>query len=319
MTRVVKEPKHLFDLGGLSGKELARRVFNCVQKTNCMGNAAALAYYFLFSLFPFLLFLTALLAYLPVDNLLEQMLALLARFMPGEAHQLVRDYINGLLAQPRTGILSFGILLALWTASNAITAVCDGLNHAYGVEERRPFWKVRVVAILLTIGLSVFLIASIVLLIFGPQLGAYIANWVGLGEIFKSAWNILRWPVILILVTTAVAVIYSFAPDVEQRWKWITPGSLFAVLMWTAVSLGFSYYVNNFGSYDKTYGSIGAIIVLLTWMYASGLVILIGGVINAQIDHARTTGDTLSEKRAEQPQRPQIRRVPPNGTVPRHP
>jgi membrane protein len=319
MARIIEELKQVFDLGGVSWKELGRRVFDCVQRTNCIGNAAALAYYFLFSLFPFLLFFTALLAYLPVANLLEQMMALLAQVMPGEAHQLVRNYLNDLLKQPRSGVLSFGILFALWTASNAMTAVSDGLNHAYGVEEGRPFWKVRGLAVLLTIGLCVFIIASIVLLIFGPQIGGYIAGWVGLGEIFQTAWNILRWPVILVLVTTAVAAIYYYAPDVEQQWKWITPGSVFAVIMWVLLSLGFSYYVNNFGSYDKTYGSIGAIIVLLTWMYASGLAILVGGVINAQIEHANPLGKSPGEK--QQPP-DQVRFIPPpsaNGSALQYP
>ena len=145
-------------------------------------------------------------------------------------------------------------------------------------------------AILLTIGLSIFLIASIVLLMFGPQIGSWIADLVGLGRAFEIAWNILRWPVILILVMTAVAAIYYFAPDVDQSWKWITPGSVLAVILWILISLGFSYYVNNFGSYDKTYGSIGAIIVLLTWMYVSGFVILVGGEINAVLEHASAEG-----------------------------
>jgi membrane protein len=243
------------------------------------------------------------------------MMAILARVMPLEAHRLVRNYIDSLLAQPRSGVLSFGILFALWTASNSVTAICDALNHAYGVEEGRPFWKVRALAILLTIGLSVFLIASIVLLMFGPQIGGHIADRVGFGEIFQTAWNILRWPVILVLVTTAVAIIYYYAPDVEQRWQWITPGSLFAVFMWIVLSLGFSYYVNNFGSYDKTYGSIGAIIVLLTWMYASGLVILVGGVINAQIEHANPAGKSPGEKRQPRPPAPSPQAPSPNATA----
>lgn len=150
----------------------------------------------------------------------------------------------------------------------------------------------RGVAILLTVGLSLFLITSMVLLIFGPQLGAWIAGWVGLGSLFELAWNILRWPVILGFLTTAMAALYYFAPDVEQEWKWITPGSVFAVVMF---SQGFSYYVNNFGSYDKTYGSIGAIIVLLTWMYVSGFVILVGGEINSEIEHASAKGKDRGE------------------------
>lgn len=288
--------REVFQFGGLSWKELGRRVIAGVQRTDCSGYAAALAYYFLFSLFPFLIFLTALLAYLPVGDWFEQVIALLSRVMPGAALELVRDYLSGLLSQQRGGLLSFGILIALWTASNGMSAISGALNHAYGVEEGRPFWKVRAMAILLTVGLSIFLIASIVLLIFGPQIGGYIANWMGLGTVFEFGWNILRWPVILILVTAAIAAIYYFAPDVEQQWKWIAPGSLFAVTIWTILSLGFSYYVNNFGSYEKTYGSIGAIIVMLTWMYASGFVILVGGEINAEIEHASAGGKNPGEK-----------------------
>jgi len=295
---IAQELREVFEFGGLSWQELGKRVIAGVRRTNCSGYAAALAYYFLFSLFPFLIFLTALLAYLPVGDWFEQVIALLSRFMPGAALDLVRDYLSGLLSQQRSGLLSFGILIALWAASNGMLAISGALNHAYGVEDGRPFWKVRALAILLTLGLSIFLIASIVLLIFGPQIGGYIANLVGLGVVFEIGWHILRWPVILILVTIAIAAIYYFAPDVEQQWKWIAPGSLFAVMMWTILSLGFSYYVNNFGSYDKTYGSIGAIIVMLTWMYAIGFAILVGGVINAEIEHASAGGKNPGEKHA---------------------
>jgi membrane protein len=275
-----------------------RRVVAEVQRDNCAGYAAALAYYFLFALFPFFLFLTALLGYLPIPNLLDRMIAFLAQVMPGEALTLVEDNVRNLVSQQRGGLLSFGILAALWTSSSAITGISDALNHAYDVEEGRPFWKVRGMAILLTIGLSIFLISSIVLLMFGPQIGGWLADFVGLGSAFEIAWNILRWPVILFLVITAVATIYYFAPDVDQHWKWITPGSVFAVLLWLLVSLAFSYYVNNFGSYDKTYGSIGAIIILLTWMYVSGFVILVGGEINSVIEHASAEGKAPGQKTA---------------------
>jgi membrane protein len=290
--------KDAFTTGGLGFWGLVRRVVAEVQRDNCAGYAAALAYYFLFALFPFFLFLTALLGYLPIPNLLDRMIAFLAQVMPGEALTLVEDNVRNLVSQQRGGLLSFGILAALWTSSSAVTGISDALNHAYDVEEGRPFWKVRGMAILLTIGLSIFLISSIVLLMFGPQIGGWLADFVGLGSAFEIAWNILRWPVILFLVITAVATIYYFAPDVDQHWKWITPGSVFAVLLWLLVSLAFSYYVNNFGSYDKTYGSIGAIIILLTWMYVSGFVILVGGEINSVIEHASAEGKAPGQKTA---------------------
>jgi membrane protein len=286
MARFKQDLKDTFSLRGLGAKGLFKRIIAEVQQDHCSVYAAALAYYFLFALFPFFLFLTALLGYLPIPNLMDQMMDLFGQVMPSEALSLVEENIKKLVSQQRGGLLSFGFIAALWSSSSALTGISDALNLAYDVEEGRPFWKVRGMAILLTAGLSVFLIASIILLLFGPHIGGWLADFVGLGRAFQIAWNILRWPVILFLVSTAVAAIYYFAPDVDQRWKWITPGSVFAVIMWMFVSLGFSYYVNNFGSYDKTYGSIGAIIVLLTWMYVSGFVILVGGEINAEIEHA---------------------------------
>jgi membrane protein len=286
----------VWNLGGLSVKELGRRAIHEIQEDDCFGRAAQLAYYFLFALFPFFLVLTTLLGYLPVPNLMDRLMEMLGQMLPGEALRLVQDNVRDLVMGQRGGLLSFGILAALWTSSSAVTAIIDSLNRAYDVEEGRPFWKVRLIAIGLTVGLSVFIIVSLVLLTFGPQIGGWIADRVGLGSVFETAWNLLRWPVIVGLLIVAMALVYYIAPDVEQKWQWITPGSAVAVIGWLAASLGFSYYVNNFGSYNATYGSIGAVIVLLTWMYVSGLLILIGGEINAEIEHASASGKDPGEK-----------------------
>jgi membrane protein len=164
------------------------------------------------------------------------------------------------------------------------------------VEEGRPFWQVRLLAMGITIGLSAVIVVALVLLTFGPQLGRWVADLVGLGQVFEVTWNLVRWPVIVGLLVAAIALLYYFAPDVEQEWKWITPGSACAVLGWLLASLGFAFYVNRFGSYNATYGSIGAVIVLLTWMYVTGLFILIGGEINAEIEHAAPRGKEPGEK-----------------------
>jgi membrane protein len=283
-------------LGGLSIKELGLRVWREVRDDNCTGQAAQLAYYLIFAVFPFLLFLTTLLGYLPIPNLMERIMEYLARLLPGDTATLLQDNIRQLVTEQQGGLLSFGILATLWTASSAVTAITEALNRAYDVQEGRPFWKVRGLAMLLTIGLSVFIIASMVLLIFGPQLGGWIAALAGVGTAFEVAWNILRWPVIVCLLIIAMASVYYFAPDVEQQWKWITPGSIFAVLVTIAVSLGFSFYVNNFGSYNKTYGSIGTVIVFLTWLYLTGFVIVVGGEINAEVEHAAPDGKAPGEK-----------------------
>lgn len=288
--------KAVLSLGGLSVQELARRVVREIQQDDCLGRAAQLAYYFLFALFPFFLVLTTLLGYLPIPNLLDRLMDMLGQMLPGEALQLVQDNLHELVSGERGGLLSFGLLAALWTSSSALTAIMDSLNRAYDVEEGRPFWKVRGLAMLLTVGLSAFIIVSIVLLTFGPQIGGWIADQMGLGRVFQMAWNVLRWPVIVGLLIVAMALVYYLAPDVEQQWQWITPGSIVAVLGWLLASLGFSYYVNQFGSYNATYGSIGAVIVLLTWMYVSGFFVLVGGEINAEIEHASASGKDPGEK-----------------------
>jgi membrane protein len=208
----------------------------------------------------------------------------------------VQENVHDLVTRPRGGLLSFGLVAALWSSSSAITAITEGLNRAYDVQENRPFWKVRLIAVLLTVGLSLFIIVALILLTFGPQIGGWIADQVGLGRIFQVAWNLLRWPVIVGLLIVAMALVYYVAPDVEQRWQWITPGSVVAVLGWLAASLGFSYYVNNFGSYNAMYGSIGAVIALLTWMYVSGFFVLIGGEVNSEIEHASARGKDPGEK-----------------------
>jgi membrane protein len=286
----------VWKLGGLSVKDLGRRVIREIQEDDCLGRAAQLAYYFLFALFPFFLVLTTLLGYLPVPNLMDRLMEMLAGILAGDALQLVQDNVREIVTSQRGGLLSFGILVAIWTSSSAVTAIVDGLNRAYDVEEGRPYWKVRLIAILLTVGISLFIIFSLILLTFGPQIGGWIADQVGLGTIFRIAWNLLRWPVIVGLIILAMALIYYIAPDVEQRWQWITPGSLVAVIGWLLASLGFSFYVNNFGSYNATYGSIGAVIVLLTWMYVSGFFVLVGGEINAEIEHAASSGKDPGEK-----------------------
>ena len=291
-----KPATQVWNLGGLGIKELGRRAIHEIQDDDCLGRAAQLAYYFLFALFPFFLVLITLLGYLPLPNLMDRLMDMLGQLLPGDALHLVQDNVHDLVTNQRGGLLSFGILAALWTSSSAITAIMDGLNRAYDVEEGRPFWKVRLFAILLTVGLSLFIIVSLVLLTFGPQIGGWIADRIGLGSVFQTAWNVLRWPVIVGLLILAMALVYYVAPDVEQQWQWITPGSVVAVVGWLLASLGFSYYVNNFGSYNATYGSIGAVIVLLTWMYVSGFFVLVGGEINAEIEHAASSGKDPGEK-----------------------
>lgn len=292
----IQEVKEIMLLGGLSFPELIRRVAREAYKDNCFGQASQLAYYFLLALFPFLLFLTTILGYLPLPNLMDYLMSMFIHVMPAEALSLVQNNLQELVAQPRGGLLSFGILMALYASANAVMAIMDNLNRAYNVHEGRPFWKVWGTALLLVMGLSFLIIIATSLLMFGPQIGGLIANFIGLGRVFEKFWNLLRWVISLFFLIFSMANIYYFGPDVEQKWKWITPGSIFSIVMWVIVSLGFSYYAGHFGSYNKVYGSIGTFIVLMTWMYLLGLAILIGGEINAEIEHAAKSGKRVGEK-----------------------
>ena len=278
-------------------KELVNQLIKAIHDDDCFGRAAQLAYYFFFALFPFFLFLTTLVGYIPIPNLTDRIMELLVQILPGDASHLVQDNVHELVTVQRGGLLSFAILAALWTSSSAITVIIGGLNRAYGVEEGRPFWKVRGIAILLTIGFSMFMVVSMVLLTFGPWIGGWIAAQMGLGDAFQIAWNLLRWPAILVLLMLAVAILYYFGPDVEQEWRWLTPGSVFAILAWIVASLGFAYYVNNFASHNAAYGSIGTVIVLLTWMYLTGFFIIVGGEINAALEQRAQSSKALRDKK----------------------
>ena len=282
-------------LGGVPVTAFVKRVLYKVWADDCLGKAAQLSYAFFFALFPFLLFLTTLLGYLPLPNLMKEIIALLAAVLPEEVIHLLQDNIRALVTTQHGGLLSFGIFVALWTSASAIMVIIDTLNRAYEVQEGRPFWKVGCIALLLTIGLPLFLLLSMSLLVFGPQLGGWIAAQIGLGLLFQVLWHVLRWLVILLLLTVTLAPVYSWAPAAAHAWRWITPGSVFAILATLITSLGFSYYVTNLGAYDATYGSIGAVIVLLTWMYLTAFFILVGGEINAAIAHSSAEGKAPGE------------------------
>jgi len=266
-------------------------------KDNCFGMAAQLAYYFFFALFPALLVLIAIASYFPVEKLIDDLVATLGGFAPPEVLTIITDQIRKISQGEQGGLLTIGMLTALWSSSAAMTAIIDTLNRAYGVDERRSWWKVRLTAIVLTVGLSIFILVSFALVLVGPTFAEQLANRLYLGPAFEWTWKILQWPVVFGLVATAIALIYYFAPDVEQDWVWLTPGSIFATIVWMLASLGFKYYVANLGAYTETYGAIGAVMVLMLWFYLSGLVILIGAELNAEIEHASPYGKEEGQRR----------------------
>ena len=280
----------------LTWGEILKRTIREAMADNIMGMSAQLAYYFFFSLFPALLLLIAIASYFPVQALVDEVFKAMSGFAPPEALQIITDQIQKIRNAQPAGLLTFGVATALWSSSSAMTAIIGTLNGAYDIEEGRPWWKVQLTATLLTIGVALFILISFALVIVGPTLAEKVADWVHLGAAFEWTWKILQWPVVFALAGTGIAMIYYFAPDAEQDWVWLTPGSILSTTLWLLTSLAFKYYVVNISSYAATYGALGGVMVLMLWFYISGAAILFGAEMNAEIEHASPYGKEPGEK-----------------------
>jgi membrane protein len=281
----------------LSWAELAKRTFNeAFFKDNCLGMAAQLAYYFFFALFPALLFVLAIASYFPLENLIDDMFRTMGGFVPPEVLSIITDQMKKISEGDQGGLLTFGMLLTIWSSSGAMTAIIDTLNNAYDIQEGRPWWRVRLTAVALTVGVSLFILCSFALVLVGPTFAERYANAMHLGPAFEWTWKVLQWPVVFSLVSAAIAGIYYWGPDADQDWVWLTPGAVIATLLWLLASLGFKYYVASMGHYTETYGAIGGFMVLMLWFYISGLVILLGAELNAEIEHSSPYGKDEGEK-----------------------
>jgi membrane protein len=258
--------------------------------------AAQQAYYFFFALFPALLAVISIASFFPVANLTGEVVELLARVAPRDVIEIITEQLGKISEDRAGGLLTIAFVITLWSSSGAVVSMCTTLNAAYDITESRPWWKVRLVAIGLTIGLALFVLVSMTLVIAGPSMAEGIAERAGLGQVFVWTWWILQWPLVFLLVASAIALVYYFAPDAEQEWVWITPGSVLATVLWLLISLGFKYYVSTFGNYTETYGLIGGVMVLLLWFYVSGLALLFGAELNSEIEHASPHGKDVGEK-----------------------
>lgn len=280
----------------LSWSELAKRTWNEILADDLLNLAAQQAYYFFFALFPALLTIISIASFFPVTDLIDNTIAALGRVAPPDVLQIITDQITQISESEQGGILTFAFVLTVWSSSGAVVSIITTLNAAYDITEGRPWWKTRLIAIGLTIGVALFTLIAISLVLVGPTFARHLATSMHLGAAFEWTWLVLQWPVVFALVVSGIGLVYYFAPDAEQEWVWITPGSIIATLLWVVVSLGFKAYISYFGNYNETYGTLGAFIMLLTWFYLSGLAILIGAEINAEIEHASPYGKDVGEK-----------------------
>jgi membrane protein len=255
--------------------ELAGRLFN----GHINDLAAQLAFYFLLSLFPLLIVLLTLLPFLHLKP--DPVIHWLISNAPGEVSKLIEVNVRPLLTRASGGLLSFGILATLWSASNATTALFRALNKAYYVEESRPFWKVKIMAIMLTIGMVIVMAVTLALPVFGHLILSWVSRLIQFPLIVTSVLNIIRWVLGSLIMLLVLMLLYFVAPDVRHEWTNVVPGATVATVGWQLISLGFSYYISSFANYTSTYGSLGGVILLMMWFFLTGFILMVGGAVNA--------------------------------------
>ena len=275
--------------GDLEPFEVIKRAGKDFLDDDMLTYAAALSYRILLALFPFIIFLLTLLGALGLADFFDWLLAQGRLALPPDAFRIVEQVIGEIRGRDRGGLLSFSILFAIWVASSGVRSVMDALNAAYDVAESRPPWRRYPLSLLYTVGLALLLIAATAVMLLGPDITGWLAEHVGLSRFVATLWVWLRWPLVILLLLLTFAVIYKVAPNIDQPFRFVTPGSVIGVLAWVVATLGFSYYVSNFANYGATYGSLGGIVVLLLYFYISAAVLLFGAEVNAVIVPANAT------------------------------
>jgi membrane protein len=261
-------------------KRLAMRLYT----DDLLGWSAQLSYYFFLALFPALICFVALASFFPIEHLTDIVLAILTRVAPPDVLSLVDRQLMAIAESHNTGLLTFGIIGTVWSASAGMQTLIRTLNFAYHVPETRPWWRVRLRAMAMTLVMPAFALASITVVFVGPVIGARLAETLHLSAVFVWVWRIIHWPLVFTLIVAGLAFVYTVGPDASQRWKCLIPGSLFATLVWIGASLGLRWYVTSLSTYQKTYGTIGAALVILLWFYVSGLAMLVGAELNSVVN-----------------------------------
>jgi len=285
-------------------KDALLRTYDDIGDHHTLQMAAALSYYFVMSLFPSLIVLSAIVAYLPVPDLFDQALNLMARFIPPDSMGVVKKVLADVVTPNRNAFLSAGLLGTLWAASGGFAAAIEALNIAYDVQETRPFWKTRPVAIGLTVLVGSLLIIALAVMIVGPQFGNWLSGRLHVSVLWQWLWPYIHWTISIGFTVVAVEFLYFLAPNVKQRFFATLPGAILAVGCWIGLSYLLGIYFRSFANFNKTYGTLGAAIALMVWLYWTGFAMLVGAELNAEL--ARKTRKGAIE---EQPQPPVITKL----------
>ncbi|HSJ65943.1 MAG TPA: YihY/virulence factor BrkB family protein [Gemmatimonadaceae bacterium] len=272
---------------GYRVKPLLKKTGQEILDDNVLGLAAQTAYYFFFSLFPLLLFTTPLIgAFGDPQGIMDWVTQQAARVVPPDALGLVRGVVDDVVfSSSAPGLISVGVVLAAWTGSNVFNNLIFALNRAYDVDESRPFWKKRLIALASVVVAGLFLFIAATIMLAGPEIIDFVVSLVPGLERTRTVWLVVQYPIAFLLLVAMMWMIYYFLPNLRQNKAQVLVGAVVASMLWVLVTLAFRAYVVNFGSYNKTYGTIGAVIILLTWMYLTMLVILAGGELNSELHH----------------------------------
>lgn len=284
-------------------KELSVKVYNELFRTRAFTMAAAMSYYFLLAIVPLLIFLSAMLGYLPIPHLFDQLLGILAVLVPPDAMIMVRKIVSSLLVPHRGGLLSFGLLSYIWTASGGFAASIDALNVAYDVKQERGWWRDRLQALLLTFTTGLLTLIGLLLIIAGPHFGHFLTDLFPIPRAFGDIWIPIRLATIFVTIVLSIEIQYYLAPNVKQRFMATLPGAVVAVIGIFLSSAGLGFYLSHFANYDKTYGSLGAVIVLMLWFYIVALLIIAGAELNAELLKQKAALGEISRAEAILPPR----------------
>jgi membrane protein len=284
----------------LSIKQALVETYGDVPRKHTLQMAAALSYYFVLSLFPALIFMSTVVAFLPIPDLFNQALGMMARFLPPDSMGLVRRVLSDVITPNKGTFLSFGILGTLWAASGGFSAAIEALNIAYDVHDDRPFWKTRPLAVGLAFLTGALMLVALSVMIVGPRFGEWLAGRVHLSYLFVLLWPYLHWSIAIGFTILAVEALYFLAPNVKQRFLATLPGAILAVGCWIALSYLLGLYFRHFGTFNKTYGTLGAAIALMVWLYWTGFAMLVGAELNSEL--AKISKEGKLQEKHEPPQ-----------------
>jgi membrane protein len=292
-------------LGGLSVRELAVRTWTKINENEILTRASAVAFYAMMALVPFLgVVLTITIELLPdlrgpsgakvafANKTVGELRETLRSFFPPEASSVIEGQVTRIQREPPGGLVSIGLAMTLWLASSLFVAIMDAMDRIYGVIETRSFLKRRLVAMLMTIVEAVILVGSLLAIVAGPE----IATWMGLSPPAAALATLVQWIAVVVIVLLSFALCFFVGPDADQRWEWITPGSLAGTAAFLLISLGFRAYVQGFAKYDQTYGSLGGVMILMFWFWLSSVVLLTAAQMNKLIEDASPLGRKVGQK-----------------------